>query len=308
MTILLVGGSGFIGTALTRNLLNRDREVISLDVTPQSSLSDNSLISAEADITDFEELTALFEQYDPDVVVNLAYLLGAESDANPQQAVAVNCMGMDNVMQAAGGAEVSRVVYASSVSVYGRPDNYDEPVTEETTPPAAYADYPSMFYNATNQLNEYQGRLYADTYEYSAVALRPSMVFGPGRGGGLNSWIADFVRNPVRGETGYIPYLPDRQLSLVYIEDVAQLFAEAATVSQPQHHAYNTGGQKILAGDLADLVEDELGGTVNCAESPDEELRPLLVTNEMNDRAVREFEYELTPLRGTLRKYARAFR
>lgn len=304
MTVLIVGGAGFIGAALTENLLERGEEVVSVDVAPQAAPSDESLVTAQADVTEFEEVLDVCEQYTPDAVVNLAYLLGAESDANPDRALEVNCVGMDNVMRAAGEADVSRVVYASSVSVYGRPENYEGPVTEETAPVAACADYPSMFYNATNQLNEYQGRLYADRYDYSAVAIRPSMVFGPGRGGGLNSWIADFVRNPATGSTGHIPYLPDRQLCLVYVDDVAQLFAEAATGPAPDHHAYNTGGGKIAAGDLARLVEDEIGGTVECADSEDDELQTLLVSSETNDRARQEFDYEPRPLREGIRKYA----
>lgn len=306
MDVLVVGGSGFIGTALSERLLADGHRVTSLDVTPQDDGGHERLRTATVDVTDEDALREAFARADPAAVVNLAYLLGAESDADPAAALQVNCVGMDNVLRAAGETGVGRVVYASSVSVYGTPDNYDGPVTEDTEPPAAYTDYPSMFYNATNQLNEYQGRLYADEYGYEAVAIRPSMVFGPGRGGGLNAWIANFVRKPAAGETGHIPYLPERQLCLVYVDDAAAIFAAAATTETVDHEAYNTGGITLPAAEVADIVGDELPGTVTCAGDPSEELSPLIVTSETDDRMRAEFDIELTPLREGIRAYAAA--
>ncbi len=304
--VLVVGGSGFIGQALTERLLDRGATVDVVDVDPAPPVArERDAVSAfEGDVTDYERMESLFRERAPDTVVNLAYLLGAETEAEPARALGVNVRGPDNVFRAAGETGVDRAVFTSSLAVYGLPDTFDGPVAEDALAPAAYAQYPVMFYAATKQFNEYQARLYADSYDgLSVVSVRPSTVFGPGREAGYTAWTSDIVTEPAGGGATTIPHRPDKPLTLVPRFDAADLFARVSLAETVAHDAYNTGGHRITAGELAERIEAELGGEVRC--DPDEPGAYPHVTDLSHERARVEFGYDLTPLSEALQRFAR---
>jgi len=304
MTVLNGGGGGFIGSALTERLAASGERVVALDLDPPAA-DGESVTAVEGDVTDYDDVADAIAEYDPDAVVTFAYLLGAESDENPSQAVRVNCVGMDNVFRAATAAGVDRVVYASSIGVYGHPDSHVGPITEDAESLAAYREYPLLFYSATKQLNEYQARLYADRGDTAFVAVRPSIVFGPGREGGLTEWASAIVTNPVNDESVHLPFRPDQRLALVYRDDVVDLVAAVLDADEVAHDAYNTGDVTLTARDLADAVADEFGGTVTFDHDAD----PLpLVADASHERAAAEFDYAVTDLREAMARHAAAVR
>lgn len=301
MTVLNFGGTGFIGGDLTARLLDRGEDVVCFDKDPSMDRRLNATV-VEGDITDYHAVATAIDEYEPTCVVHLAYILTATAEEHPNTAVAVNCIGTDNVFHAAAEAGVDRVVYASSIAAYGRPAIYDETIHETVDIPAAFQQFPQMYlYGATKQFNEFQGKRYAHMSGMDAIAVRPSIVFGPGRESGLSAWASGFVSDPVRGEQGHIPCTPDQPLSMVYRDDVAALFAELTTASNVAYDAYNTGGHYITTKDLIAIVENELGGTVTM----DQDAEPLnLVADVSHDRAQDEFGYALTPLQDAIRHHA----
>jgi len=306
VTTLVVGGAGFIGAELTESLARQGEPVVSFDLKTLD-IDHENVTSITGDVTDFAAVEDAVETYEPDRVVNLAYLLGAESDRSPERAVRVNCVGMDNVLRAAVGGGVERVVYASSIAVYGSPDDYSDTIHENVRPHAAYASYPLLFYSATKQLNEYQARLYADRSGGSmgVVAVRPSIVFGPGRTGGLTQWASDVVTKPVRGESVHLPFSPEQPLGLIYRDDVAALIRQLLDADDLAHDAYNTGDIVVTARELADAVADEFGGSVTFDDDAD----PLpLVADVSHRRAAAEFGYTPTSLREAIRRHAEEVR
>lgn len=304
--VLLVGGSGFIGRSLTERLVDCGATVDVVDVDPSSATGagDGRITVFEGDVTDYERMVSLFRERDPDTVVLLAYLLGAETEADPTRALGVNIRGPDTVFRAAGETGVDRAVFTSSMAVYGLPDTFDGPIAEDALAPAAYAQYPVMLYAATKQFNEYQAKHYADSYdELSVVSVRPSTVFGPGREAGYTSWTSDIVTEPVAGGVTTIPHRRDRRLSLVPRFDAAALFAQVSLAESVDHDAYNTGGHCVTVDDLADRIETVLGGEVRC--DPDEPGAYPHVANVSHDRAREAFGYDLTPLDDALERLGR---
>ena len=303
MTVLIIGGGGFIGSALIARRSSRAEQLIAADL--EAPESPEQVTAVGCDVTDFDDVAEVIDEHEPDTVVTLAYVLGAESDRNPEQAVRVNCVGMDNVFRAATERGVDRLVYASSIGVYGHPDSHDGPITESAESPAAYREYPLLFYSATKQLNEYQARLYADRGETEFVAVRPGIVFGPGREGGLTEWASAMVTDLITDQAVHLPFRPDQQLGLVYRDDVVGLIESLVDAETLRYHAYNTGSIGISARALADTLTDEFGGTVTF----DHDAEPLpLVADVSHDRAASELDYDLTGLREALRRHAAAVR
>lgn len=304
MLTAIVGGTGFTGRKVTEQLVDRGEEVVCIDIDPVYDLEDEyeGVTVLKGDITDYDQLDEIFAEHEPDRAINLAYMLGAETEADPEMALQVNCVGMDNVFAVSDEHDVDRVLFASSMAVYGLPDSFDGPVAEDDIAPAAYSEYPVMFYVATKQLNEYQAKLRTDQSDTDIVSVRPSTIFGPGREAGYTAWSSDFVSKPAKGETAYIPHKPEKELTMIYRDDMAKLFAEATVADELAYDAYNSGGHYVTAGELAAAVEEVIGGEVVC--DPDRPGEYPHVANLSNERAREDLGFELTSLEDSIRKHA----
>lgn len=289
MSTLIFGGAGFIGKPLAEQLFRDGERVICTDIKSDAELKERTTF-VNVDISDAAAVDELVAEYNPDRIINLAYMLGAESENQPQDAVRVNCVGMDNAFAAAIGHDVERVVYTSSIAVYGRPEAHEGTITEDVAPPAAFSQYPALFYGATKQLNEYQARMYDDRSETDFVAVRPSIVFGPGREGGITKWVSDCITRPAHGEDTHIPYPPEQPLSLVYRDDVAELLSDIVTATEPAHQVYNTGGHHVTVGQLVDAIEEQFQQTITTDQDADS---VPLVADVDHTRAADEFDYNL---------------
>src|SRR5580765_8613891 len=135
MSVLVIGGTGFIGPRLIRRLVARGEDVVCMDVNPfAASLSDAGLRAPviRGDVTQFEDVMRTVLDVKPDRLINLAYGLEA-GEGNPHQVMRLDILGMDNCFEAcrlAGG--VKRVVYASSIAVSGQQSHFgDRPATED---------------------------------------------------------------------------------------------------------------------------------------------------------------------------------
>lgn len=300
MTVLNVGGTGFIGAALTSRLLEAGHDVVCFDLRPGEVPDAATVI--KGDVTDYQALVDAITTHEPEAIAHLAYVLTAESREDPGLAVRVNCVGTDNVFRAAAEHGVDRVVFASSLAAMGAHDEYSSPVTEEMDVPAALSQFPeTSLYGAGKQFNEFQALEYQRRAGLETVGIRPTVVFGPGRVRGRSSWASTFVSGPATGEEGYIDCRPDQPLCVIYRDDVARLFADAVLAEEIEHPLYLTGGHTITARDLADLVESVVGGTVTCDPSAD----PIELPREVSHERAREaFGFELTPLESAIRQHA----
>ena len=121
MRVAVLGGSGFIGTRVMRRLVEHGHEVHCMDIAPDAPALDplrDRIRLMRGDITLMDDVVEALVASKPDRVLNLAYTLGqSEDDPHPQ--VRLNILGMDNCFEAARILGIRRVVYASSLAVYG---------------------------------------------------------------------------------------------------------------------------------------------------------------------------------------------
>ncbi|KNH20173.1 NAD-dependent epimerase [Priestia megaterium] len=184
-TYLITGAAGFIGYFLSKKLLEQGCTVIGIDNVNDYydvKLKHTRLEQMEpyekftfmkVDISDKEDLTNVFKEHKPNIVVNLAAQAGVRySIENPDVYMQSNVIGFYNILEACRHYPVDHLVYASSSSVYGA--NKKVPF-EETD----FVDHPVSLYAATKKSNELMAHTYSHLYNISATGLRFFTVYGP---------------------------------------------------------------------------------------------------------------------------------
>lgn len=185
MKILVTGAAGFIGYHVANALLQDGHTVVGLDnFNPyysvrlkrdrQARLERHRRYTGVAgDICTNRLLLKLFRQHAFDRVCHLAAQVGVRySLTHPQLYQKSNLEGFFNLLEACRASKVSRLVYASSSSVYG--GNRKLPF-KETDP----VDTPISLYAATKKANELMAHAYSHLYGLQAIGLRFFTVYGP---------------------------------------------------------------------------------------------------------------------------------
>ena len=266
--VLVTGGSGFIGRRVCRILLERDVPVVILDLKPVQSvidqlrqahpdLSEERLAVVEADIVDLEQVTSVLQKHDIAHVIHLASLLTAGVEENLVMAARVNIVGTVNILDASARCRIERVVQASSEAVYGNGQaRYGKrPVQEDDFCPPLDHHYA---YGAMKLLAEFMGSKYASTHDLSVACLRPSVVFGFGRGGGGQSWAEVFASNPAVGKPAHLPFPADNRENWIYVDDCAEQLVRLVLKPDLEHYVYNSGGETASAAELVEQVRRHL--------------------------------------------------
>lgn len=238
MNIALIGGSGFIGTTLVRALTARGHIVRILDKSPSAFHND---LWKEVDVRDPDGLTSALSGEHFDAVYNLA----AEHKDNVRPVSLydeVNVDGARNVCAAADRAGIPRIVFTSSVAVYG----FAPPNTGEDGAINPFNDY-----GRTKAIAEsvYREWAQADARTRSLVIVRPTVVFGPRNRGN----VYNLLRQIASGKFVMIGR-GDNRKSMAYVDNVAAFLHHALTFG-PGTHTYNYV-------DKPDLTMNELVGLV----------------------------------------------
>lgn len=184
-TYLITGAAGFIGYYLSKKLLEQGCRVIGIDnindyydVNLKFARLENlepfeKFTFIKGDISDKALITSIFEEYKPNIVVNLAAQAGVRySIENPDVYIQSNVIGFFNILEACRYYPVDHLVYASSSSVYGA--NKKVPFSETDM-----VDNPVSLYAATKKSNELMAHTYSHLYKIPATGLRFFTVYGP---------------------------------------------------------------------------------------------------------------------------------
>lgn len=188
MRILITGTAGFIGFHTAKRLLQEGHEITGIDnfndyYDVNLKEARNKILEQQgrygqfmllrANIADKEKVAEVFKTRKPEVICNLAAQAGVRySIENPYAYGNSNLDGFLTILNEARNAEIDKIVYASSSSVYG--DNCQAPFKED-----AVINKPLSLYAATKAANELLAYSYYNTFGIKSMGLRFFTVYGP---------------------------------------------------------------------------------------------------------------------------------
>lgn len=254
---LVTGGTGFIGSRITRSLLQRGEGVVCFDAKPDAGrlgdLAGHRLLNVvEGNIVDLDSLTAAIRAHGVRRIIHTAAVLTVPCETDPGLGLRVNVVGTANVFEAARLAGVERVVYASSLVVHG--NQWDHPGTLTDSAPFV----PHTFYADTKVMNERTADAYTKAFGLDCRGLRIGAPFGPGgqtgRPGAEVTRLCALaaVGTPITIQLGRTESPPS-----TYVEDIAEIFIRLSVT--PRHNltlpVYVCSVATVAIEDVARMVK-----------------------------------------------------
>ncbi|MBV8119804.1 MAG: NAD(P)-dependent oxidoreductase [Alphaproteobacteria bacterium] len=252
MSILVIGGTGFIGRRLVPLLAQRGEEIVCMDINPATANYEahgKQVRVVRGDVSQFDDVMAVMTAAKPERVVNLAYFLGSEYP--PRVAFKLNILGMDNCFEAARLCDVRRVAYASSLAVSGEQHFYGDRTVNEDDFRHGHVQY------AMHKIfNEWQAQDYREKHGLDISAIRPANVTGNDKIVGSVDHVK-IITFPARGQPISFPF-KDAMRCPIHVDEVAEIFARVIMADQTKNWVYNTGGVAISLGEIAEIVREYL--------------------------------------------------
>lgn len=296
-SVLVTGGRGFIGRAVVKLLQREGYRVISLDASAVEPGSDRqSVRELECDIGNARELRRAFEMEPIGGIVHLAAILPTAAQRDPGLALRVNVEGGIHVLRMAGRFGVRRVVFGSSLSIYG---TYAADRVVSETDRAT----PEDSYGAAKLYVELLGRSDRGRLGTEFVSLRIGRVVGPGARSTTSAWRSEIfeclkANHPVEIA---MPYVGAERILLVHVDDAAKMLVTLLRAPNLKHSIYNAACESMTVAELKREVE---------ALNPDITVKVGEEYAKGNPRQVdfsrfaREFSFVATPMREQLRSAA----
>lgn len=255
MAVLITGGSGFIGLELTKSLVNRGEKVVIFDKVIDDSLfaTDERVQKVKGDITNWPEVLNVVQQNRIDTIFHLAAILSAISEESPWASININALGTLYVLEAARLFKVNKVIFTSSMGVYGI-TSYNSVVTEDSV------QRPSTIYGVTKVFGELLGLYYHTKFGIDFRGVRFPQLIGPGvKTMGFGQYSSWLIEAAIKREPFDVWVPEDTVIPLMYIKDAIRslIMLYDAPEDKIKTRVYNLG--QILppptAKDLVDTVK-----------------------------------------------------
>ena len=285
MKIMVVGSSGYIGRRVVRSLAEQNAEVVAFDPLPAPQ---EWLVSGvpfvQGNMTNLEEIMAPIVDYDVNRMIALGYFMTPLLDPECRDlinAARVNIVGIANLFEAARLARLHRLIFASTVGIFGHQDAYGrKPINEATEPHA-----PKSLYGIMKLLNNAMAERYAKNYGIRIVKVHSAAVIGPGN----TAFSRRMIQDPALGKPGFGNWPSAGHRNIVGVSDIAQLYTKMALADEVQHDTYMGTGPAPTGREIADIVKKYLPD----AEINFDEKARVPAWNFDNSRATCEFAWRI---------------
>jgi UDP-glucose 4-epimerase len=287
MTILITGVAGFIGSHVQDALLLAGHKVIvgvdNLSGGFKRNINEQTHF-CQVDLSDAKALEEVFFNTRPDVVYHLAAdATEGRSQFTPMSATRNNLMASVNVFTLAAKYGVKRVIYTSSMSVYGKQQT---PFSEDME------TKPVDVYGVNKSAAEHILQILAGVHRFEYIIIRPHNVFGERQNirDAYRNVVGIFMNRVLSGKPPIIYGDGEQIRSFTYIGNILHCFTEALTTPNV-NQIYNVGPTEIqTVNHLAKTIIQELGSDLTPEHVAD---RPLEVKHAHStvDKATEKLGY-----------------
>lgn len=259
---IITGGAGFIGSAIASRLINSGKEVVvydNLSVGKKENIPENCKF-IKGDLKNKKLLKHAMK--DCDVLFHDAAFVSIRgSFLKLRKEINSNCLGTLNAFESALNSGIKKIVFASSMAVYGHPKYL--PVDEQH-PLTANSPY-----GLSKIRGEQYCRIFEEEYGIKTVSLRYFNTYGvkqtPSQYVGVTTI---FITNVLKGKPMIIFGDGSQTRDFVWVEDVAQANLLAAE-SDISNEVFNVGsGQRISVNEIANMIKNTIGGQINYGKKP----------------------------------------
>ena len=259
---MLTGGAGFIGTTLSRRLIE-DNELVVLDNLHRDALAGSDLAGhpnltfVQADVLDADAVRETLRGATH--IVHLAAIAGVDTVLeSPVRTMRVNLIGTYNVLEAALATRdtVERLVEFSTSEVFGRHAYKVEEVHETAQGSVGEARWT---YAVSKLAGEHMAHAYYDEYGLPAASVRPFNVYGPGQiGGGA---IRAFIETILAGEDLVIHGDGSQVRAWCYVDDLVDALLLVLERPEAVGEVFNIGneGSVLTVRELAEKIRGLMG-------------------------------------------------
>lgn len=289
MSVLITGGTGFIGAEIVRMLLDRGEDQIHVahrsgNLGRLEGVEDQVELH-QFDLSDLDSIDRVINMVKPDRLFHFGAILTGPGEQDPQALLTANATGFIRTIEAARLAGTQQMIFASSIGTYGR-DLDGGPIDDMSL------QRPGSVYGVTKVFGENLGAYYRSKYGLDFRGIRYPSIVGPG----VTTWsLAQYtswmIERPALGEPFSVWTTPDAVIPILYYKDAARAAIELADTPMDQIRAINylVDGPRPTpnAGEMAEAVRRQLPtAEINFEPDPDQARRASSL--RIDDKVARE--------------------
>jgi nucleoside-diphosphate-sugar epimerase len=254
MTILITGGSGFIGFELSKILLEKGYQVVLFDMVPpkKDKKGGEGVTFIRGNISDWAEVCNVVRDWKIEHVFHLAAMLSAQCEANPWAAIQVNGLGIYHILEASRLFGVKKVIFTSSMGAYGPVQNGF--VSDDTL------QRPQIMYGVTKVFGELLGLYYHRRFGIDFRGVRFPQLIGPGiKSEGYGQYNPKMIESGLKGIPFEAWVTKETSIPIMYIKDAIRCLLELflAEEAKIKTRVYCVGQitPSPTAGDLLEAIK-----------------------------------------------------
>ena len=274
MKIFLIGGGGYVGSALVPKLINLGYEVTVYDlfIYGKEVLEKNSnLTLIEGDIRDINLLSKSLKNHDS--IIHLACISNDPSfELNPKLGKSINLDCFRPLVEVAVKENIKRFIYASSSSVYGikKEKNVTETLTLEPL-----TDYSKFKVECEKILSKFTSD------EFETVIIRPATVCGYAKRQRLDV-VVNILTNLAFNKRKIKVFGGNQLRPNIHIQDMANIYIEVLKAEKKlvNGEIFNAGYDNFTVSDIALTVKEVIGSDIEIETLPTDDNRSYHVSSE----------------------------
>ena len=247
----MTGGTGFIGSHLAKRLVADEQKVVLFEVKPNLARIEevaDQVTVIQGDVADLDAITSAIKEFDVKHIFHAAAALSVEAEQDCTNAYACNVSGTYNILEAARVHQIQRLIFLSSLAVFGASTPF--PFHE-----TSYRD-PGSFYGVSKAFGEMLGNYYHFRHGFDFRCVRFAVVIGPGRrGAGATVTYSSFIESVALGKTGVIDIPESSILPIIYVEDAADFLMALWKAPKISRRIFIAGGVPIPIKELISEVQ-----------------------------------------------------